>query len=90
MIRIAMVSATLLMMMSIGFAEDAPKGDAPKTECATGDTKVAEKMDCAQLPRARVRRRTSTEDRQGSFFGSGYDARVMVPTYPKYEPYRAR
>jgi hypothetical protein len=90
MIRIAMVSATLLMMMSAGFAEDAPKQDAPKNDCAGADTEAAEKMDCAQTPRARVRRSTSTPDKPVNFLGNGYDARVMVPMYPKYEPYRAR
>src|SRR5450631_594057 len=39
----------------------------------------------------RVRRSTSSPDKQDrSFFGEGYDARVMAPTYPLYEPYRAR
>ena len=92
MIRIAVVLTTLLTMMSIGFAQDAPRENTPKTDCATGDSTVAEKMDCAELPRARarVRRRISTEDRPGTFFGDGYDARVMAPTYPMYEPYRAR
>jgi hypothetical protein len=90
MIRIAVVLATLLMMMSAGFAEDAPKQEAPKNDCGSGATAAAERMDCAQTPRARVRRTTSTPDKPASFLGNGYDARVMVPTYPKYEPYRAR
>jgi hypothetical protein len=81
MIRIAAVSAALLMMMSIGFAEDAAKQDAPKNECSPGDRTAAETTDCAQAPRARVRRTTSTPDKPGSFFGNGYDARVMTPTY---------
>jgi hypothetical protein len=79
MIRI--VLATLLMMTSVGFAEDAAKQDAPKNECSTGDTKAAETADCARAPKARVRRTTSTPDKLGSFFGNGYDARVMAPTY---------
>jgi hypothetical protein len=81
MIKVAVVSATLLMMMSVGFAEDAPRQDAPKNECSTADTKAAETADCAQAPKARVRRRTSTPDKPGSFFAKGYDARVMAPTY---------
>jgi hypothetical protein len=86
MIRIAVVSATLLMMMSAGFAED-----APKTDCASGAITAAEKMDCVQTPRARVRRGNSSPDKPYRFFfGDGYDARVMAPTYPMYEPYRAR
>jgi hypothetical protein len=90
MIRIAVVSAALLMMMSAGSAEDAPKQDAPKNDCASADIKAAEALDCAQTPRARVRRTTSTPDKPVNFLGNGYDARVMVPMYPKYEPYRAR
>jgi hypothetical protein len=81
MIRIAVVSATLLMMMSVGFAEDAPKQDAPNNECSTGDTKAAETTDCARAPKARVRRSTSTPDKPGNFFGNGYDARIMAPTF---------
>jgi hypothetical protein len=91
MIRIAVVLATLLMMMAAGFAEDAPKQDAPKTDCANADINAAERMDCVQTPRARARRATSSPDKPGRFFfGQGYDARVMAPTYPMYEPYRAR
>ena len=81
MIRIAVVSATLLVMMSVGFAEDAAKQDAPKYECVTGDTKAAGTTDCVETPRARSRHRTSTPDKPGSFFGNGYDARIMAPTY---------
>jgi hypothetical protein len=96
MIRIAVVLATLLMMTSAGFAEDAPKQDAPKqdapkNDCASGDTNAYEMTDCVQTPRARVHRTPSSPDKPGrSFFGEGYDARVMVPMYPRYEPYRAR
>jgi hypothetical protein len=86
MTRTAIVLATLLIMMFAGFAED-----APKTDCANADINAAERMDCVQTPRARVRRSTSSPDKPGrSFFGEGYDARVIVPTYPMYEPYRAR
>jgi hypothetical protein len=91
MTRTAIVLATLLTMMSAGFAEDAPKQNAPKTDCANADINAAERMDCVQTPRARVRRSTSSPDKSGrAFFGEGYDARVMAPTYPMYEPYRAR
>jgi hypothetical protein len=91
MTRTAIVLATLLIMMSAGFAEDAPKQDAPKTDCANADINAAERTDCVQTPRARVRRSTSSPDKPGrAFFDHGYDARVMAPTYPMYEPYRAR
>jgi hypothetical protein len=86
MTRTAIVLATLLIMMSAGFAED-----AQKTDCADMNANAAKRMDCVQIPRGRFRRATSSPDRSGrSFFGEGYDARVMAPTYPVYEPYRAR
>ena len=86
MTRAAIVLTTLLTLMSAGFAEDAPKSD-----CANAAINAAERMDCVQTPKARVRRSTSSPDKPGkSFFGEGYDARVMAPTYPMYEPYRAR
>jgi hypothetical protein len=82
MTRTAIMLAALLATTTAGFAaEDQPKEDPPKSACATGNTEVTGTTHCIQVPRSRTRRSTSTPDRPPSFLGTGYDARVMAPTY---------
>jgi hypothetical protein len=81
MTRTAIMLAALLATTTAGFAaEDQPKEDSPKSACAPGNTEVTGTTDCIRAPRNRTHRSTSTPDQP--HFGTGWDARVMAPTYP--------
>jgi hypothetical protein len=79
MTRTMILLAVLSVTATTGFAAEDPPKDTPATVCATDHADVTPADDCIRTKR-RTRRSTSNMERRSGVF-SGYDARVMAPTY---------